>query len=297
MVEKNKLIDELKKLGFNDYKAKVFAVLSSGKVMTASEIVSEAKIIRGSIYDILKSFVKSGYCNEIETNRILHFRMIDPDVVLDKLVKENVLKQQDYLLQLKNTFRLVRSHYDENKNSVSKEINIEIIRGHNRHRISKYKELLLTAKKEICGMYMFKGMVSDEADELTKNFIKRGGKIRSIYRAGLDFKVLREGKQSAGTNEDLINICKSYESYGEDLRITESDIPNITIVDSISVFLNIDGITNPGKSEADVIFKKSTFAKYMQELFVFYWKESCTIKDYELSLKNKKNIKSIPNEK
>jgi len=56
--------------------------------MSASEIAKECKLIRNSIYDTLKSFVEKSYCNEIETNTVLQYQLIDPDVIFDKIEKE-----------------------------------------------------------------------------------------------------------------------------------------------------------------------------------------------------------------
>ena len=275
------LINKLKDIGFNEYKAKVFAVLSTGRIMSASEIVSEAKIVRGSIYDILKSFVKLGYCNEIETDRILQYQIIDPDIILDKIIKEHTLEHNKTLTKLKDTFTNLKEHYSVNNNDQSKIINIELIRGFNKHRVSKYQELLLTAKKEICGMYRFKGLVSDEADEFTKKFIKRGGNIRTIYRTGLDFKISLNGVITEANEENLLAICRKYQEIGEDLRLCDFDIPNMTIIDGESVFINTDDKLIPNQTQADLIMRRTTFAKYMMDLFEYYWKNSLTLKEYK----------------
>jgi sugar-specific transcriptional regulator TrmB len=286
-MKESELVEQLKDIGFSEYKAKVFAVLSTGRIMSASEIVNEAKIIRGSIYDILKSFVKTGYCNEIETNRILQYQIIDPDVILDKIVKEHTGEYNKSINKLKNTFTNIKEVYSGSKSNESKLINIELIRGFNKHRISKYKEFLLTAKKEICGLYHFKGLVSAEADALTKNFIKRKGQIRSIYQTGLDFKVIKGNDTTGATPGDLIDICKKFESSGEQIRLSEKPIPNMTIIDGESVFINTDEMGHPNQSHADIIMRRSGFAKYMMDLFEFYWENSFTIKDYTKTIKQK----------
>ncbi len=274
------LISKLKEIGFSEYKARVFAVLSTGRIMSASEIVSEAKIVRGSIYDILKSFVKLGYCNEIETDRILQYQIIDPEIILDKVIKQQTLEHNKTLTKLKDTFTNLKEHYSINSNDQNKLINIELIRGYNKHRVSKYRELLLTAKKEICGMYRFKGLVSDEADEFTRKFIKRGGKIRTIYQAGLDFKIISNGKVIEADNIGLIEVCKKFEATGEEIRLSINDIPNMTIIDGESVFINTDDKLIPNQTHADLIIRRTTFAKYMMDLFDHYWLNSLTLKEY-----------------
>lgn len=268
------LIEQLKQIGFSEYKAKVLLTLASGKIMSASEIVNEAKIIRGSIYDILKSFVKLGYCNEIETDKILQYQIIDPDIILDKIIKDQTKEHNNNLNKLKNTFTNIKEKYSAESSKNKKPVNIELIRGFNKHRVAKYKEFLLTAKKEICSMYTFKGLVSDEADEFSKKFIKRGGIIRSIYRTGMDFKISLNGIIQDADEENLSEVLRKYKSIGEDLRVCDFDIPNMTIIDGTSVFINTDSIEFPDQSNADIIMRNLSFAKYMKDLFEGYWKKS-----------------------
>src|SRR5438552_5724319 len=127
------LLEQLKQIGFNEYKAKVFLVLSSGKIMSASEIIEESKVGRGSIYDILKNFVEKGYCNEIETNRVLQYQIIDPDIILDKIEREYTESHQSALSQLKKTFGNIKKIQAEPNGDSSRHINIELIRGYNKH--------------------------------------------------------------------------------------------------------------------------------------------------------------------
>ena len=110
-MNKEILIERLKTLGFKDYESKVLIVLLSGNPMSASEIAKQAKIIRNSIYDILKSFVEKGYCNEIETNTILNYQIIDPAIILDKIVGEQKKNFSSKLENLNDTFSELQSIY------------------------------------------------------------------------------------------------------------------------------------------------------------------------------------------
>jgi hypothetical protein len=44
---------------------------------------------------------------------------------------------------------------------------------------------------------------------------------------------------------------------------------------------------HPNQSHADIIMRRSGFAKYMMDLFEFYWENSFTIKDYTKTIKQK----------
>lgn len=280
-MDKEKLIRELKELGFNEYKAKVFLSLSKGKLMTASEIAKDAKIVRGSIYDILKDFVDKGYCNEIETNRILQFQIIDPEVIVDKIERDYRKDFNNKVNNLKGTFSKVKDIYTTEHPEENKYINIELIRGYNKHRVAKYREFLLKAQSEICGIYQLKGIISDDSDKVANEFIQKGGKIRSIYSYNLDFKMIKEGDVIDATKDDLIKVCRNFESMGEEVRISKLNMPNMTIVDHDNVFINTDDKWIPRQNQADIILRKSGLAGNLYDLFNYYWNDSFTISEFE----------------
>lgn len=279
--DKKKLIEELKNLGFNEYKAKVFLSLCNGRLMTATEIAKDAKIVRGSIYDILKSFVEKGYCNEIETNRVLQYQIIDPDVIIDKIERDYKDDYNHKLSQLKNTFKEVKSIYTDQVPAENKFINIELIRGFNKHRVAKYRQFLLKAEKEICGMYHIRGIISEDSENLTNEFIKKGGKIRSIFSFNLDFKVEKSGKVADASEDDFIKVIYQFEKMGEAVRISKLNIPNMTIVDRENVFINSTDKGLPKQYQADLIMRRTDFARNMYDLFNYYWNDSMTIDEFK----------------
>lgn len=287
MKDKNLIINQLKELGFNEYKAKVMLVLLDGKAMSASEIADKSKIIRSSIYDVLKLFVEKGYCNEIETNRIQLYQIIDPEIILDKIEREQIQSHNQKLTQLRDTFGTLKEIYRTGSAATSDQINVELIRGYNKHRVSKYMDMLKTAKHEICGMFRFKGMITEECNETTLNFMKNGGILRSIYHISLDFKISKGNKKTDAQPEDLIRVCEVFQKSGEQIRLSRLEIPNMTIIDRENVFINIDDRHIPKQSQADVIFRQSKFSQYMQDLFEYYWNDSITIEQYKNEINNK----------
>lgn len=292
-MSKEALIEELKAMGFSEYKAKVFLVLANGKIMSASEIVEEAQIVRGSIYDILKSFVAKGYCNEIETNKILQYQIIDPDIILDKIEKEYAESLRTKMSGMKKTFNEIKKLQTPQNGDENRYINIEIVRGYNKHRISKYMELLEGAKTEICGMYRFKGLITEEASNVANKFIECGGKIKSIYKIGLDFKTQKGEEISDASVEDLIKVCEMFSASGEDIRLTDIEIPNMTIIDRDNVFINVDDKWVPKQNRADMILRHSSLAQNMFDLFMHYWDKSLTIKEYKNRIKKSEDPERI----
>ena len=113
-------IDKLKKLGLKEYESKVFMVLLKGSLMSASEIAKKAQIPRPKVYEVLRGFVERGYCNEIETNSIMMFQIIDPVIIADKMEKELHSSYKKNLEEIKSSFEELKPLYkteedDENK--------------------------------------------------------------------------------------------------------------------------------------------------------------------------------------
>lgn len=267
------LIERLKSLGFKEYESKVLIVLLSGNPMSASEIAKEAKIIRNSIYDILKSFVEKGYCNEIETNTILNYQIIDPAVIFDKITSDYRRSFKHRMDSLSETFDELQTIYKEESAKIEgPEKDIQLIRGFNKHRVAKINELVLGAKTEILGMFSPRRAIDDTVSEDAKKFMKNGGVIRSIYQLGDDDQ----------SNAELIKACEIFEKGGEELRLADFRLTNTFIFDKETVFINLSSDRSvPKHKQADIIIKNSDYAVHMRDLFDHYWSLSYGLEDYK----------------
>ncbi len=278
------MIEKLKYLGFTDYEAKVFIALLKGSLMSASEIADDAKIRRTDVYNILKSFVEKGYSNEIETNSILKYELIDPDIILDKLERRINAKRQKELDTLKETFKELKPLHRTKESESVKRVNIELIRGYNQHRETKFLELLKNAKKEILFMVKLEHAVMNEVDATAKKFMKNGGVIKSLYQVSDNFRIKKDNKWSKGTVSDLVKACEFFEKCGEKLRLSHSPVPNMTIFDREFVFLNITDKTLPKHNEADVLIKNKEFAENMIIVFESLWEKAQELKTFKQNL-------------
>ncbi len=272
-MNKEILIERLKTLGFKEYESKVLIVLLGGTPMSASEIAKEAKIIRNSIYDILKSFVEKGYCNEIETNTILNYQIIDPAIILDKITSDYKKNFNNKLNSLNETFGELQQIYkSESGKSDGPDKNIQLIRGFNKHRVARYMELVNSSVKEILGMYSPRRVVVEELSRDAQRFIKDGGIIRSIYQLSEDDAV----------NRELVEACELFQKGGEQVRLAPFKLPNISVFDSENVFINLSVDKNvPKHKQADLIIKNSDYAGHMKDLFNTYWDRAYSIEDYK----------------
>jgi len=285
------LIYKLQEIGFKEYESKIFLVLLKGSALSASEIADKANIRRTSVYEILKSFAARGFCNEIETNTILRYEMIDPRVISDKLEKEIKQDNQSKIENLKATFNEFELlHKSEVSNGINN-VNIELIRGFNKHRQEKFIELFNKAQKEILFMIRLEGYVSEELDSGAIEFFKRGGVIKSIYEASLNFKIIKENTRQNAKIDDLLRICRRFEKSGEEVRISRFELPNMTIFDRKIVFTNIQDKSVPRHNNADIIIKNEAYADRMIDLFGYYWNKSLTIEEMKKS--EISNLKSV----
>jgi len=277
-LNKDILIERLKSLGFKEYESKVLLVLLKGIPMSASEIAKEAGIIRNSIYDILKSFVEKGYCNEIETNTILNYQIIDPTIILDKITHEYKLSYQNKVTNLSETFGELRTIYESTSEAIEgPDKNIQLIRGFNKHRVSKYTKLVESSKTEILGMYSLRMIVIDELSEDAKKFINSGGVVKSIYQLSDD----------ESRNMELLKACEIFENNGEKVRLANFQIPNISIFDKETTFINLSTDKSvPKHKQADIIIKNKDFVLHMCDLFDTYWNKSLTIQEFKKNQKN-----------
>ena len=283
-MNKAEILDKLKNVGFKENESKVLLVLLQGNPMSASEIAKDSGIIRNSIYDILKSFVDKGYCNEIETNTILNYQSIDLQIIIDKIEKEFKSSHEERIKTLNDSFSDIKNFYSNN--SHPSEIdksgqNIELIRGFNKHRMEKFIEIFKRTEKSVHGMYRMRGIVSEELNEIADELIKKGGELKSIYQINLNFKILKNGTAVAATKDDLVRVCESFEKAGEQIRLSEMEIPNMVIFDEEIVFNNISDKEIPKHKQADIIIHNRNNAKYMIDLFNYYWQNGMTIEQFK----------------
>ena len=276
----DELVLKLRLLGFTDNESKIFLALLKGRILSATEAAKSAKVTRTDVYTILKSFVDKGYCNEIETNSILKYEMIDPEVILGKIQLNLEREKEKKSKAFNDTFKVLKPLYNSKKEKASNS-NIELIRGYNKQREVKFFELMKNAKKEILFMIRLELFISDYVDETAAKFIKNGGVIKSIYEVHGGLKIKNDEKWSKAGPKDLVNIFSKFENYGEKLRITSDKVPNYTIIDREIVFMNVADKSVPRYNEADIIIRNKNFAESHAAVFFALWEKSKTLKEYK----------------
>jgi sugar-specific transcriptional regulator TrmB len=274
------IIGNLEALGYTNYESRVFYALFTGNNMTTTEIAKAAGIPRSSAYEILKEFTKQGICNEIETSSVVRYQLIDPKVVEDKIEREIHDTYKSKISKLKTSFEKLEPIFSRGEGNEEK-VDVELIRGFNKHRNMKFMNLLKEAKEEVLLMIRLESNVSPELDEAAINLYKRGGTIRSIYEASYSFKIKMGDKWENVSPEGLLELCKGFEKQGENVRISERIFQNMAIFDRKTVFVSLVDPSLPRYNRSDIIVHNENYAKSMAEYFQSCWDKSYTTEEFE----------------
>ncbi len=282
-----KEIEKLEKFGFSNYEARVFFALYQGSLMSAAEAAKEAKIPRPSVYEILKNFCKKGICNEIQTPTKQLYEIIDTDVLETKI--ENEIRKETSLRisLLKSTFKEIKPLYRSKLKSEFTS-DVELIKGFNRSRETKFQDLIKRSKKAILYMNRFEGNVSESLDSETKNFYKRGGHFRSIYEANGNFKIKINNEWQVVSKDQLIQLCKKFEKQGEKIRLSDNVPQILAVFDGNTVFISLYDENIPKNERSDIIIHNKRFAGFVTEMFELYWDKSESIESFAKTFLNNK---------
>lgn len=134
------IIEELKKLGFNEYQAKIYTALVGLGVATASEISQASGVPPNKVYSVIDSLKKKGLVlaqeSDTSTNR---YRPRSPDSVMKDM-------RNDYEQAFKKTEDKLFALYERSKKTFIPEM--WILRG-SQAVFSKIKEMVMDANEDV----------------------------------------------------------------------------------------------------------------------------------------------------
>lgn len=281
------IIKNLEALGYTNYESRVFVALFTGNYMITTEIAKAAGIPRSSAYEILKNFTSQGICNEIETSSVVRYQLIDPKVVEDKIELEIHESYKSKISKLKYSFDKLEPLFKQSE-TPSEKIDVELIKGFNKHRNMKFLNLLKSAKKEVLLMIRLESNISKELDDAALDLYKKGGVIKSIYEASYNFKIKMNDKWQNVSPDGLLELCKGFEKQGENVRITDKVFQNMAVFDRKTVFISLVDPATAKYNRSDVIIHNENYANSMAGYFHTCWEKSSTTEEFEKSIGTKK---------
>jgi sugar-specific transcriptional regulator TrmB len=274
------IVKNLERLGFTVYESKVFCVLFEGHLLTVSEIAEKAGIPRTSAYDILKEFVKQGICNEIETSSVTRYELIDPAIVQDKIEKEIHDSYKSRLGSLRESFDKLQPIFRTRELEAQK-VDVELIRGFNKHRYSKQLELWNQSHQELLIMAKLEGRATAEADRRTIDFIKNGGKVKTLYEIRSSFRMKIGDQWKVMSTDSLIEFTTALTAEGEEVRLTDTINQFMAIFDRKAVYISLVDPTISRYNRSDIIIKNENFAKSMADYFDQEWSKAYTPEEFK----------------
>lgn len=281
------ILSELEVIGFTPQESKVICAMFEGHIMTPTDVSKEVGISRAYAYDVLKSFAKRGYCNEIQTSSIVKYELIDPKVVKDKIEKDIFDTYRRRTDKLNSAFEKLIPRY-MSKVLKQEPTDVELIKGFNKHRFEKFVELMKDTKKELLLINKLGGYIQEDVDDTTRDLVKKNCSIRSIYEVSTNFKIRMDNLWIAASDDELLRIFSNFEKQGEQVRLAKEVFQNMIIIDRKIVFISLADPKIPKNNRSDVIIKDEYYASSMAQYFEYFWSQSKTIIDYKSELLKKK---------
>lgn len=205
------VIEELKKLGFNEYQAKIYTALVGLGVATASEISQASGVPPNKVYSVIDSLKKRGLVlaqeSDTSTNR---YRPRSPDSFMKEL-------RTDYETAFKKTEDKLFALYERSKKAFIPEL--WILRG-SQAVFSKIKEMIMDANNDVT-------FGIDSPFDLHLHGIDQ---VLSDARGHLKSMTIITGKDGID-NPSEVNVLKSLSKFA-DVRVSENFHAIWVIIDS-----------------------------------------------------------------
>ncbi len=157
------MIEILQQIGLTSSESKVYLALVERGKSKVSEILSEAKLNSGRIYEILESLEEKGLVSSIKEEKTKYFTASPPKRVIDYLNAkiDNVNKQK---INYEKTLPELQKRYEE----MQEETNVEVFLGVKGQKTA-YEILFAEAKKDRTKEVIVNGIV--KWDSYSKEYI------------------------------------------------------------------------------------------------------------------------------
>ena len=260
-------LENLKKLGLNDYEARGYLALMERSSLTATQISAVSGIPRTKVYDVTESLMKKGLCSLLP-GKINKYRAFEVSAAAENLLREseaifNMRKEQiqEASESLKQQLSVV---YGDNAHSVDPLEYIEIIKDP--YQIHKrFMQLADQAKEEMLGFT--KPPYTGPKERLTEQTEQQA----QLLRRGLKIRVIYEIPQDKEEFEWWFNDIDANVKYGEEARVIKELPMKMSIFDSrIVIFALEDPVSKQPSLTAQVIEHRA-LAKGLKALFQTFW--------------------------
>jgi sugar-specific transcriptional regulator TrmB len=268
-------LENLKKLGLNDYEARGYLALMERSSLTATQISAVSGVPRTKVYDVTESLMKKGLCSLVP-GKINKYRAFEVSAAAENLLRENeaVFNMRKEQIQeasesLKQQLSIV---YGDNAYSVDPLEYIEIIKDpYQFHK--RFMQLADEAKEEMLAFtkppYTGPKQRLTEQTEQQAQLLRRGLKIRVIYEIPQDKEEFEWWFQDIDANV----------KYGEEARVIKELPMKMVIFDSRIVLFALEDPTSKQPSLTAQVIEHAALAKSLKITFETFWERA---EDYHI---------------
>ncbi|MBC8490980.1 MAG: hypothetical protein H8D42_00275, partial [Candidatus Marinimicrobia bacterium] len=225
-------------------------------------------IHRTKIYEILKSLSYKGLCSEKRIDNLINYEAVSPNSALAKFIKS----MEERLADAKKLSDELQIIYSKSEKHTEPFEYIEIIYGneniHNKYlKLLKFHDFeLLNFTRPPFASATKKMYIEQEHPFL--DFLKRGGKSRSVYEVNENSEPrMFKNVQSSTESDDVFRIAPKLP-----LKMFIFDRKTLLIADQST-------LTNGSELSMTVIKQKTTVDGYIA-LFEFIWEQATEYEDW-----------------
>lgn len=248
MIEKNKILGMLQKLGFTDKEANVYFILLELNEAIPSVISRKAGLKRPTTYLILEHLEARGLLSHIKRNNILYFRASRPEVFLEK--------EKAHLENTKLTLESLTTALPELINLHNSYVTPQMSVYHGKEGLIQIMEDTLTTKTELL-CWSNPELAFNSLKEYYPTYIakkvKNGIWLKGIFcddKIGIMFK-----NKSKKELREVYLIPKEEFLFKNEINIYDDKVAIISHTDSVGVIIQNKDIADTQRAIFHFAFK------------------------------------------
>lgn len=260
---KEKLIEDIQRLGLNSYEAKVYIALLERNSLTVSEVSKLSQVPRARTYDILEKLVADGLAS-LKPGKYKKYSSADFDTFKRKLIQKNETQFAEKKKNIERVTLTLQAQFESalnERNSKDDPLEyIEVIK--NPYQVhKKFMQLCGESKKEILIFvkppYSGTRKQIEQQLEQRAEILKRGVVIKGVYDLPEDEEARRLRFQTMA----LIT------QHGEQARIIKELPMKMAVFDERIVIIALEDPISGEPSLTTLIIEHRSLAKSLKILF------------------------------
>jgi len=280
-VTEEALLENLRKLGLNNYEAKGYLALMERKSLTATQISVVSGIPRTKVYDVTESLMKKGLCSLVP-GKINKYRASEIDAAVDRLLEENQKVFIDRKEQIReasgNLKEQLSNMYRDTSENVDPFDYIEIIKEPNLIQ-KRFMQLVESAKEEI--LVFSKGPYSGPRDKIEEQIDQE----KDVLKHGISGRCIYEIPTDEDQKKWFFKLVGQAVNAGEEARVIDELPMKLAVFDTRIVLLALEDPISRRPSFTTQVIEHRSLAKGLTILFETLWAQA---EDYNV-LKNQRD--------